>query len=164
MPRQNRRAHSPRVHCRSFLSSFLVPPASLSIVKGWRRFLRSRTLGRHFRPTLSAAEPDEREKGTRRPRIPGSKPGDRGPGRKTGDRSDVRQEYVRLKELDPAQAFGQRTGASPSCLKSISQPLPLNPIPSVRPCDADAAALVGRVESAFHPAKVHYSQVSVLCK
>jgi hypothetical protein len=46
------------------------------------------------------------------------------------------------------------SGRAPAlhALRVSLEPLPLSLIPSVCPREADAAALVGRVESAFHPA------------
>ena len=58
--------------------------------------------------------------------IPGSLPGDgdRGPhGKGQADRSDVRQECVRV-EKSPnrfSSSMDKRTGASPSCLTSVSR-------------------------------------------
>ncbi len=33
-----------------------------------------------------------------------------------------------------------------------------------RPCEADAAALVGRLDNAFHPATDHHSRIPIICK
>ena len=33
-----------------------------------------------------------------------------------------------------------------------------------RSCEADAAALVGRLDNAFHPATDHHSRIPILCK
>ena len=121
-------------------------------VKGWRLFMIADAWA-SFRPTLSAAEPDEREKGTRRPRS--QKPED--PRKKTG--RSIRCP-ARIRPLHQARSgfepMDKRTGASPSCLKSISRPLPSKTYPfrfaharRMRPLS------VGRLDNAFHPATDH---------
>jgi len=57
-------------------------------------------------------------------------PGPRTLRKRQADRSDVRQEFARFTKPDPVSGpMDKRTGASPSCLRSISRPLPLKTYP-----------------------------------
>ena len=59
----------------------------------------------------------------------------------------------------------KRTGASPSCLKSISRPLPLKTYPlPFRPCEADAAALRRARDSAFIKRWITITKFDLICK
>jgi hypothetical protein len=61
-------------------------------------------------------------------------PGARGAyGKRQADRSDVRHEYVRLKEPDPASSLWLADGRQPFMPANISQSLPSSLIPSVSP-------------------------------
>ena len=58
-----------------------------------------------------------------------------------------------------------RTGASPSCLRSISQSLPSILIPSVSPIARRMRPpSVGRLENAFHPATNKATMIKITCK
>jgi hypothetical protein len=76
-------------------------------------------------------------------------PGTEDPWKRQGDRSDVRQEYVRLKARSGVRPLNQRTGASPSCLKSVSQCLSSSLIPSVSFLMRMRPLFVGRVQTPF---------------
>ena len=110
-------------------SSFLLKRA-----KGWRRFYRPRTLGRRFRPTRrprSLMAKKGTPASTEHPRV--ISPGTVDRGKRQADRSDVRQEYVRLKRA--RTGFEPRpSGRAPALhAASISRPLPFDVIPSVLP-------------------------------
>ena len=127
-------------------------------VKGWRR-LSSRTLRRRVHPTCQPRSLIAKKGTLVSPDQPRT-------GKRQADRSDVRQNYVRFAKPDPASSQWT-SGRAPAlhAVKSISRPLPSKLIPSFRSCEANAAAFVGRVESAFHPATDHhYSVISIICK
>jgi hypothetical protein len=63
------------------------------------------------------------------------------------------------------RALGQRTGASPSCLKSVSPPLPLSVILSFRLFEPGSGRFrSGVFQSAFHPPTDHHDVVTSFCK
>jgi hypothetical protein len=101
----------------------------LKEVKGWRRFDRE-TLGRHLR-RLGGREPNCAKRESRLSTDPsGQEPRDRGAaGRRQADRSDVRQECVHLRARSGFEPLEKRTGASPSCLNSISRTPAFDPYP-----------------------------------
>jgi hypothetical protein len=137
----------------SFRSSDL-----LRQVKGWRHFDRRR-FQHNFRSDVTAAKPNERERRTLSSRIKAREPMD-----KTGGRSDVRQEYVRLREARSGFEPIKRTGASPSCLMSISRCLSFQPYPFGSPRRGGCGAYRRARESAFRPAMDHYARVPVICQ
>ena len=107
----------------------------------------------------SAAEPRCARRRTPLPRIPGSKPGDRG--QRQADRSDVRQEYARLKRarsgFEPLDSG--RAPALHACERLTTPALSLGFAHArrMRPLS------VGRLENAFHPATDHDSEFQ-FCK
>jgi hypothetical protein len=72
------------------------------------------------------------------------------PRKKQGDRSNVRQEFARLKP-EPVSSLGKQTGASPSCLASISRTLAFETYPfGFRPCEGGKRPLSsGACEAPF---------------
>ncbi len=136
----------------------------LSKRRAWRLFMIADAWASFVR--LVGRGADEREKGTRRPRsIPGYEPGTRGPrGKRQADRSDVRQEYARLKRarsgFEPGQANGRqpfmpRVSHSP-CLLLL--PFRFAHARRMRPLS------VGRLDNAFHPAMDDHHVIPILCK
>ena len=125
--------------CRFLGLHFEFLLAFSSEVKGWRRFHDRGRLGAVL-SDLAAAEPDEREKGTRRPRIPGACPG-RDLRKKTG--RSIRCP-ARIRPLKRARTGfepnGQADGRQPFMPASVSQPLPFDASLPFRPCEANAAA------------------------
>jgi hypothetical protein len=112
-------------------SSFSVPPAvSCKRRKSWCLFSRSRTLGRRL-SDAAAAEPmsAKRKRG-----IHGPSGQALGPcGKRQTDRSDVRQEFARFTEPDPASSQWTSGRAPALHAASVSQPLPFDCFPSVLP-------------------------------
>ncbi len=140
-------------------SSFSVPLAFSSEVKGWRLMIAdART---PFPPDPGGRGASSREKG-----IPASaEQKHRDPRKKTG-RSIRRQarNSPAKKSSNRFPSLYKRTGASPSCLKSISRPLPSILSLPFRSSEADAAALVGRVTAPFIQRRSHHAIVLKTCK
>ena len=122
------------------------------IAEVWASFVR-----------LVGREADEREKGTRRPRSPSQPRGPRG--KRQADRSDVRQEFARLKQartgFEPwtsgrAPALHASRVSHDPCLQDLSLPF--------RSCEADAAAFRRARDNAFHPATDHHSRFRLYVK
>jgi hypothetical protein len=91
--------------------------------------------------------------------------GDQGRGERQGDRSDVRQEFARLKAqsgfepqeiADGRQPFMPLRVSHDPCLQNLSLPF--------RSSEADGPLSVGRIEGAFHPTMAHYGDTSLFCK
>jgi hypothetical protein len=111
---------------------------------------RSGALVSDWRPRGSWGEPEEaRVHGTLRSHGAEEKtrPIDPMSGKNT---SASKKRPIRLEPLH------KRTGASPSCPKSVSRPLPLTLVPSVCLLMRMRPLFVGRVECAFHPAINHH--------
>ena len=143
-PRQSRRV-LPRVHRRSFVFVFRFLRL-FKQVKGWRRFSRSRTLGRRL-SDLSTAEPMSAK---REPRVQEAKAPGRC-GKRQADRSDVRQEFAR-KRPEPVSSLWTSGRAPALHAASVSQPLPFDASLPFCPCEANAAAFRRARDNAFHPA------------
>ena len=78
------------------------------------------------RPVGRVPDERKRELGVQKAKAPGTSR------KRQADRSDVRQKCARFTKPEPVSGpRDKRTGASPSCLKSISRPLPSRLIPSV---------------------------------
>ena len=139
-------------------SSFSVPPAVRARGRAGAVFMIA-DLGRGFRPTCAAAEPLEREKGN--PGVHGPKA--RGPRKKTG--RSIRCP-ARIRPLHQARTgfepYGKRTGASPSCLKSISRPLPSKIYPFRFALRGGCGRSCRARDNAFHPATDHHNSDSDL--
>ena len=123
------------------------------IADAWASFVR-----------LDGRGADEREKGTPGSTDPRVMPGTRTCGQRQADRSDVRQEFARkrartgfepLEIADGRQPFMPRVSHNP-CLLML--PFRFAHAMRMRPLS------VGRVESAFHPARCHYGNVHTFCK
>jgi hypothetical protein len=90
-------------------------------------------------------------------REPGAREGPWG--KRQADRSDVRQEFARFAKPEPVFEL-EPSGRAPALHASEYLAIPaLNTSLPFRPCEADAAALVGRLDNAFHPAMAHHSEI-----
>ncbi len=97
---------------------------------------------------------------------PGHKPGDRGPAEKTG--RSIRRP-ARIRSLHQARSGFRANGTSgraPALHAKEYLTTPAFEYLSLpfHPCEADAAALVGRVRNALHSATDLYSMVHIICK
>ena len=108
-------------------------PILLKQVKGWRLWIAD-----GWAPRCPTEQPRLMGR-TEETRARGPKCGEQG--KRQGIRSDVREESVRLKKLDPVfEPLHKRTGASPSSHRSISQTPAFKSYPFGLPPDAKAAA------------------------
>jgi hypothetical protein len=121
------------LQCRFLALHFEFVLAFSSEVKGWRRFMIADAWASFVR--LGGRGADKREKGTG---VMDHEPKDRG--KRQADRSDVRQEFARKRPEPVSSPMDKRTGASPSCLKNISRPLPFDASFPFRSCEPNAAA------------------------
>ena len=114
---RRRRCPFARVRVSFPWSSFRVRPAFSSEVKGWRLFMIADARASFVR--LGGRGADEREKGTRGPRIQRT-----GTSRKKTGRSIRCPARIRPLQKSPNRfrAFGKRTGASPSCRECLTTP------------------------------------------
>ena len=149
----------------SFLFVFISGSSGLmEQVKGWRRF-KIADAWAPFSPTCRprSLAAREREPGRAGERVMSTRTGTLR--KREADRSDVRQEYVRLERARTGFEL-KASGRAPAlhalrvshdpCLRDLSL--------RFSPCEADAAAFVGRVESAFHPATDERSVIQICCK
>ena len=126
--------------------------------EGLAPFLRSRTLGRHFRPTRWPRSLVAR-KGIRRPQAKGPDPRikDRPIDPMSGKNSSA-------KEPEPVSSLGKRTGASPSCRECLTNPcllmLPFRFADAMRM----RPLLSGALRAPFIQRSGHHRAILILCK
>jgi hypothetical protein len=89
---------------------------------------------------------------TEHPRVKG--PRTENPWKRQAGRSDVQHRIRPQKSPIRCRAFGQRTGASPSCREYLTTPA-FESYPFGSPPEADAAAFCRAHSGAFHPAMDH---------
>ena len=161
-----RAAWAPRVRIDLYVVSLVFISSSSGLsseVKGWRLFMIADAWASFVR--LAAAEPMSAKREPQGPRIPGSMPGDQDLRTKTGrsircparnsPAKRARTGFEPLGIADGRQPFMPRVSHNP-CLLML--PFRFAHAMRMRPLS------VGRVESAFHPARCHYGNVHTFCK
>ena len=89
-------------------------------------------------------------------------PGDRDPAEK--DRPIDPMSGKNSPAKGPNRFRALASGRAPALhAANVSQPLPFDASLPFRTCEANAAAFVGRVDNAFHPATDHYPMVLNTC-
>ena len=96
---------------------------------------------------------DEREKGTRRPRIQRARDG---PAEKDRPIDPMSGKNSPAKEPEPVSSLWTSGRAPALHAASVSQPLPFDASLPFCPCEANAAAFRRARDNAFHPATDHH--------
>jgi hypothetical protein len=125
-----------------------------------------RRLDAIFRPTCRPRASLREKREPLGPRsIPGSSArGPKTPRKRQGDRSDVRQEYVRLKEPDPARAFASGRAPALHALRVSHNACLMNHIPSVRHARRKRPLFVGPIEASFIQRRITLPELRVSVK